>query len=208
MRPAFVIGNGRSRVGFDLKRLNVAGVTYGSNAIHRDHYVNYLVCCDKAMLTEAGNLDVGKNSFIYSRARWLDENKDPNIQVVPDLPYLGPNKADKAEHWGSGHYSTLLACTKGHDIIISLGFDFYGDARKMQNNIYSGTHGYKKKTDEAVDPQFWIIHSAKLFKHFPDVQFVFINNKGWEVPEEWNKYSNWSVDTYEGLETFLVDYPM
>ena len=46
MRPAFVLGNGRSRVGFDLKRLNVAGVTYGTNAIHRDHYVNYIGCCD------------------------------------------------------------------------------------------------------------------------------------------------------------------
>ena len=208
MRPAFVIGNGRSRVGFDLRRLNVAGVTYGTNAIFRDQPVNYLVCCDKSMLKEANGLEVGKQSFLYSRARWLEDNKDPNIQVVPDLPYLGPNKADKAEHWGSGHYATLLACEKGHDIIITLGFDFYGTANNMQNNIYSGTHGYKKKTDEAVDPKFWMYHSAKLFKHYPDIQFVFINDKGWKVPEEWNEYSNWSIDTYQGLETFLLDYPM
>ena len=64
MRPAFVIGNGRSRTGFDLKRLNIAGVTYGSNAIHRDIAVNYLVTCDKTMLKEATDLEITKNSFI------------------------------------------------------------------------------------------------------------------------------------------------
>ena len=208
MRPAFIIGNGRSRVGFDLKRLNIAGVTYGSNAIHSDIAVNYLVACDKTMLKEITNLDVINNSFIYSRARWLDGNNDPNLQVVPDLPYLGPNKADKVEQWGSGHYSQLLACEKKHDIIIIMGFELYRTTNNMQNNIYSGTLGYKKKTDEAVDPKFWIYHTAKLFKHYPETQFVFINADGWKAPDEWEEYSNWSVDNYQGLETFLVDYPI
>lgn len=208
MRPGFVIGNGRSRVGFDTRRLNVAGVTYGSNAIHRDHHVDYLVCCDKIMLGEAVSQRVEKTSFLHTRARWKETNNDPSIQVVPDLPYLGPNKADKPEHWGSGHYSALLACLKGHEIIIHLGFDLWGNAHNEQNNIYSGTNGYKKKSDDAVDPKFWIYHSAKLFEHFPKTQFVFINAPDWKSPEEWNEYTNWSKDTYEGLETFLVDYPI
>ena len=93
-------------------------------------------------------------------------------------------------------------------IIIHLGFDLWGNAHNEQNNIYSGTNGYKKKSDDAVDPKFWIYHSAKLFEHFPKTQFVFINAPDWKSPEEWDEYTNWSKDTYEGLETFLVDYPI
>jgi len=208
MRPAFAIGNGRSRIGFDLRRLNVAGVTYGSNAVFRDFPVNYLVCCDKVMLKEATSNRIEKVSFLYTRARWLDENNDPSIQVVPDLPYLGPNKADKAEHWGSGHYSCLLACQNKHEIICHIGFDMWGNAHNEQNNVYSDTNGYKKKSADAVDPKFWVYHHAKLFEHYPETQFVFINNENWEPPKEWDKFSNWSKDTYQGLETFLLDYPM
>jgi hypothetical protein len=208
MRPAFVIGNGRSRVGFDIRRLNVAGVTYGTNALFRDHPVNYLVCADRTMLKEAHTSNVQNISFLYSRARWLEGNNDPSLQVVPDLPYLGPNKADKAEHWGSGHYASLLACQKNHEIIIHLGFDLWGNAHNEQNNVYSNTHGYKDKKEDAVDPKFWIYHSAKLFEHYPEIQHVYINKEDWKVPDEWKEYSNFSLDTYQGLEDFLVDYPV
>ena len=95
LRPGFVIGNGRSRVGLDLRRLSTAGVTYGSNAIMRDAWVNNIVCCDRAMLNEAINLQLEKKTNIFTRARWLTDNKDPNLRLVPDLPYLGPNKADR-----------------------------------------------------------------------------------------------------------------
>ena len=71
MRPAFVIGNGRSRIGFDLKRLNIAGVTYGSNAIHRDVAVNYLVACDKTMLKEIKiTKDLGYNYICIWESDW------------------------------------------------------------------------------------------------------------------------------------------
>ena len=206
LRPGFVIGNGRSRVGLDLRRLNTAGVTYGSNAIMRDAWVNNIVCCDRVMLGEATGHHIEKKTNIYTRARWLQDNQDPNLRVVPDLPYLGPNKADQAQHWGSGHYSALLACTAGHEVIIYVGFDLYGNAKGKQNNVYSDTNGYKAKTEDAVDPKFWIYHSAKLFEHFPDTQHVYINTPTWEVPEEWKQYPNFSSDNYEGLDNFLVDY--
>ena len=78
MRPGFVIGNGRSRIGFDIRRLNVAGVTYGSNAIHREQHVDYLVCCDKIMLGEAVSRRVEKTSFLHTRARWKENNNEMN----------------------------------------------------------------------------------------------------------------------------------
>ena len=50
--------------------------------------------------------------------------------------------------------------------------------------------------------------SAIHFALSPETQFVFINADGWKAPDEWEEYSNWSVDNYQGLETFLVDYPI
>ena len=82
----------------------------------------------------------------------------------------------------------------------------------IERLIEKGIVGYivvkGRKHFEAVDPKYWIYHSAKLFKHYPDTQFVYINAEGWKVPKEWKEYSNCSVDTYQGLETFLVDYPI
>ena len=39
---AYVIGNGESRAGINLAELE--GVTYGSNALHRDFHPDNLVC--------------------------------------------------------------------------------------------------------------------------------------------------------------------
>ena len=50
-----VIGNGESRSEFDLYSLEWLGESIGTNAVHRDFIPNYLVCCDRRMVSEAVN---------------------------------------------------------------------------------------------------------------------------------------------------------
>ena len=46
-KPAFIIGNGQSRQGFDLESLRGKGTTYGCNAVYRDFTPDYLVSLDR-----------------------------------------------------------------------------------------------------------------------------------------------------------------
>ena len=77
---AFCIGNGRSSVGLDLRRLSTAGVTYGSNAITRDAWIHNVVCCDRAMLGEAINLQIEKkkwNSNLWDLLPYISKSSVP-----------------------------------------------------------------------------------------------------------------------------------
>ena len=58
MSRVFCIGNGESRLGFDLERLRKLGTIMGCNALYRDfrfkRYIlpHYLVAIDDAIVTE------------------------------------------------------------------------------------------------------------------------------------------------------------
>ena len=52
MNKVFVIGNGESRKGVDLDRLQQHGKVYGCNALYRDFTPDALVCVDSAMIHE------------------------------------------------------------------------------------------------------------------------------------------------------------
>ena len=41
-KPAFIIGNGKTRKGFDLETLRGKGTTYGCNAVYRDFDPDYI----------------------------------------------------------------------------------------------------------------------------------------------------------------------
>ena len=61
-----VFGNGESRKHIDLNCFTETKV--GCNAIHRDHYVDHLVCVDRRMVQEA--LDSNFTGAIYTRKDW------------------------------------------------------------------------------------------------------------------------------------------
>ena len=80
IRPAFVIGNGESRLRFDLTDLKPIGLTVGCNALYRDFNCDILSCCDQRMVLEA------KQSYknpIYRRSNWSEATK---TIAYPPLP--------------------------------------------------------------------------------------------------------------------------
>ena len=189
-----VIGNGESRSGIDINSINDTKV--GCNAIHRDFKIDHLVCVDKSMLSEVIRLKYHKHTQIYTRKTNYDIYIEDNIQVDPDLPYIGDLRPDSAIHWGSGPYAVLLATQLAQGATVHmLGFDLYS-ASKQVNNVYKGTDNYTCADKRAVDPRYWIYQIGRILDSYPTTQFVVHQHRTWDLPDAWNK-SNVSLDSID-----------
>ncbi|MBO01824.1 MAG: hypothetical protein CMG35_04195 [Candidatus Marinimicrobia bacterium] len=190
-----VIGNGESRKDINISNINMKKV--GCNAIHRDHYVDHLICVDRRMVQEAVDNRYHQNSKIYTRQDWFNYfAQKKNIRMVPDLPFTGFERWDTPWHWGAGPYAVLVA-TKHSDKIHLLGFDLYSKDQFI-NNIYKDTANYNIATKRAVDPSYWIHQIGRLFKHYKDKKFIIHQEEDWILPKEWT-HSNVSVDILVNL---------
>lgn len=187
MNQALVIGNGESRRSINIESYsNLTKI--GCNAIHRDHTVDHLICCDYRMVEEAVGNPLTKNSIIYTRERGYQDfkkiYKHKNVKLLPQLPYTGTLKADEPINWGSGPYAVLLASQLGFDKIVMIGFDLYGIQDRV-NNIYKNSKNYSASQTPAVDPNFWIYQIMQVFKHYPKIQFEIYNDIHWKLPTKW-----------------------
>ena len=175
-----VFGNGESRKNLDLNCFKEPKV--GCNAIHRDYYVDHLVCVDRRMVQEA--LDSNFKGSIYTRSDWSHFFKNTPVTILPNLPYQGSTRPDEPFQWGSGPYAVLLAAALD-DHINLFGFDLYSPSRYV-NNLYKDTANYDTSTKPAIDPRYWIYQISKVFQSFPDKYFTVYNLENWTIPESWN----------------------
>jgi hypothetical protein len=187
---AVVIGNGESRRSIDIESLKINNVLIGCNAVHRDTVVDHLVCCDRRMVDEAVDNPMTEHTEIYVREDWFKyyrkTQKRKNIIAVPDLPYQGDQRPDRPEHWGSGGYALLVAAQLGFDTISLVGFDLYSKNNKV-NNVYKDTQNYSASDKQAVDYSYWVYQISKVFQHFPNINFIVINETDWLMPKEWQQ---------------------
>ena len=187
MSASLVIGNGESRANINIQEFAKDYISIGCNAIHRETVTDHLVCCDKRMVEEAIISKNTHNTPIYVRPDWYRYfrkiRKDKRINQVPDLPYCGDTKKDDPIHWGSGPYAVLLGANLGSSVMM-LGFDLYPVNEKV-NNIYKGTPNYKSADSNPVDPSYCIYQISKVFRSFPQKEFVIWNTRNWEMPNSW-----------------------
>ena len=199
-----IIGNGESRLGFDLTPLKNFSTVVGCNAQFRDYNFDYFVCADRHMCQEAVNT-VGKNTVIYTRDKWYKQFAMwPNVKKLPDLPYEGTKRQDEAFHWGTGPFAGVVAGAFKPKAIFMIGFDLYPlpeADKKKDNNIYRDTKGYTY-IKRPVDPSYWIYQFAKLFEHI-DCRWIVVNREDWKMPEEWSKHKNVFQESYEGMAKFI-----
>ena len=197
-----IIGNGKSRLGFDITPMKKFSTVIGCNAQFRDYNFDYFVCADKHMCQEAVNT-VGKNTNIYTRDRWHKEFAMwPNVKKLPDLPYSGDKRQDEPFHWGTGPYAGVLAGTFRPKAIFMIGFDLWQlPGQKEDNNIYRNSKGYEY-IKRPVDPSYWIHQFAKLFEHI-DSRWIVVNRPDWKMPDEWSKNKNVFQETYDGMAKFI-----
>lgn len=174
-----VFGNGESRKNLNLN--NFKEVKIGCNAVHRDYYVDHLVCVDRRMVQEA--LDTDFKGTIYTRKDWHHFFKHQPVSTLPDLPYQGDTRPDEPFQWGSGPYAVLLGAMLDNEINL-YGFDLYSSNRCV-NNIYKDTKNYDAGSKPAIDPRYWIYQISKVFQCFNDKYFTVYNTQDWQPPENW-----------------------
>lgn len=189
---ALVIGNGESRRCINLQQAAANCVVVGCNAVHRDLVVDHLVCCDERMAREAVDNPNTVNTVIHVRPQayqYLRKiRKNKNVTLLPDLPYQGDTRPDKAIHWGSGAYAVLIAAQLNVSKCNLIGFDLYGRNDRV-NNIYKDTTNYSAAQSHAVDPSYWIYQIGKIFSAFPQIEFAVFNTEQWTMPAQW-QHSN------------------
>jgi hypothetical protein len=155
------------------------------------------------MVREALENPDTKQSLIYVRDHWYHFfrkiKKNKNIRNLPDIPYTKISRIDMPEHWGSGAFALIIACSLGHKEITIIGFDLYGRQDRV-NNIYKGTSNYAKETDVAVDYSYWRYQISKVFSSFPDINFKIVNHQDWPIPEEWKKNNV----RFENIDNFIL----
>ena len=185
---AWAIGNGQSRLSFDLT--SITDYTVGCNALYRDFYSSELVAVDRRMVAEI--LTSSYANPVYTRPDWCNEFRDSRVRSLPNIPFTGPQKADIPFHWNSGPYAILLACLQYPKEINLVGFDLWSD-QQLVNNVYKGTSNYDPVSHRAIDPSHWIYQFKKITTHFNSIHFIQHQTINWAIPDEWTSIKNLTI---------------
>lgn len=186
MSVSFVLGNGVSREPIDLTHLKNQnyGPIYGCNALYRHFKPDYLVAVDVKMILEINNAQ-----YQYENQVWTNPNKAYN--GFRNLNYFQPSKG-----WSSGPTALWLASQHMPKEIYILGFDFHGveDEKGMHskvNNLYAGTHNYKKKGEPATYYGNWERQTATTMMKFPHIRYIrVVADKDDFIPKHLKKVNN------------------
>ena len=188
MTRAFVLGNGRSRLNANLKKLKKRGTVYGCNALYREFEPHVLIAVDPKMVIE-----ICTNGYQKTHEVWTNPNsrytKYPNLNVFKN-----------PRGWSSGPTALLKACQDGHKEIFILGFDYYGIDNYF-NNVYADTQNYKRSTESATYFGNWMRQTETITKEFPQVFFYRVMDGNTKTVSEWGNINNIRQITYEDFNS-------
>lgn len=189
----FVIGNGVSRKHIDLDYISSKGVTYGCNALYRDLHTDYLIAVDAKMV-----LEITKNNAQHTCSFWTNQHK--NLQHLNGVNFFNPSKG-----WSSGPTALNLAASNGHTQIHLLGFDFAGsgDQHDKVNNVYSGTHNYKKTHERATYYGNWLRQTISVVQQNSTIKFIRVIDDNCLIPSEMSKLTNLVNMHYTEYQKYL-----
>jgi hypothetical protein len=193
MPLGFVIGNGESRKGFDLRLLRGKGLIYGCNALYRDFEPDLLVAGDGPIIEEIRR-NYNGNFYQIKIESYLElPINNPFIKIhIPPLKGTILN-------WYSGVAACYLMCLLNTNVsdIYLLGFDL--SAKHRVNNMYKGTSCYAdsdQHQQKNLNQKRHLESLRKLvFDVFPDKKFYRVGNTKDAFPDEW-----------EGANVSFVDY--
>lgn len=192
--PAFILGNGRSRLGIDPKNLLSLGTVYGCNAQYREFDPHYLIAVDVKMVNEIIAAGYHKDHSV-----WTNPNK--GITTKSNINFFSPHKG-----WSSGPTALWFAASQGHKEIYILGFDYQGVDGKF-NNVYADTFNYKKSNDSATFFGNWLNQTEKVIKEFKFTRFFRVIQPGAFIPDKLGpSLSNLSHISYEDFDKKFNGY--
>lgn len=136
MSRAFIIGNGKSRDGFELEQLRAHGKIYGCNALYRDFEPDYLIAIDDKITEEIQASDFPKDKFIH-----------PIMEEQFEHPEFNPFTRLRSN---AGMNAMMEALKHGHRELICIGFDFIIQNDLATDNMYEGTDCYGPETKTSL----------------------------------------------------------
>jgi hypothetical protein len=169
MDRAFVLGNGRSRLGLNLDSLASAGKTFGCNALYRDFSPDVLIATDPGISQEIENSGYPDYREFYTR-----KPSHPNSKPIT-----------KNFGYSSGPIAVTYAAMEGFLRIYLLGFDLVGVNNK-HNNVYSSTPNYKDANSTATYYGNWVNQIASVAREFPIPKFIRVGREDQYKPNQWN----------------------
>jgi len=137
MSRAFIIGNGKSRDGFDLEQLRSHGKIYGCNALYRDFEPDYLIAIDDEITEEIKASDFPKDKFIH-----------PIMEEQFEHPEFNPFTRLRSN---AGMNAMMEALKHGHRELICVGFDFIIQNDLATDNMYEGSDCYGPETKTSLE---------------------------------------------------------
>jgi hypothetical protein len=201
---AFIIGNGTSRKGIDLKPLMDYGILFGCNwFFHKEFRPHVLVASDEPMT----NTILKVHSY-YPKTNWF-------YTWFPK-PGSGAKKAPTPEKFAAGPMSTYIACDvyKSKKVFL-IGMDFFGFGSKNKNdngglnNLYANEKHYQKikEGEEGNAPTYrnWQRRFQWIIKQFPDVDFYHVNPFEGKSPERLIGLKNFHQITFDNLMEHLTN---
>lgn len=193
-KPAFVLGNGISRLVVDIAELQPHGTIFACNAVYREAEVDHLVAVDVKMINE-----IIAAGYHNTNNVWTNPNK--GVLETSNINFFDPHKG-----WSSGPTALWLAASMGHKDIYILGFDFEGLQGKF-NNVYADTFNYKKSYEPPTFFGNWVSQTEKVIRDFQDVKFYRLVGKKFMTPPALssgiNNYRNISYN--ELTERFAIN---
>lgn len=197
---AFVIGNGPSRLKYNLEFFNgqhggaggikSVGQSYGCNMLFQDFAPTFLICTNEEICAEIAKTNYCEENIVYSTRKC--------IKKYPGNFHLYP-------HWSqmyAGPAATRIACADGHKRVFLVGFDFYNDSTE---HLYPEMgRSYKPLTSPEERNEPLKKQLGMIFELYDDVEFYHVQPERAifteHLIEEWNWYPN--VQTI-GMQTFL-----
>lgn len=165
---AIVIGNGTSRLNFDLHKIKEHYVTYGCNGLYRDFIPDVLVSMDIHMVQEILNARAHHKTKFYTQhlndIDLLAGNGEP-INFIRTLPAT-PD---------SGTASVTLACEQNYTKVYIIGFDYHQGGH---NNVYAGTANYNSKQHSTpmIQDDKWRSRLYNIVKQYPNIEFYRVSD--------------------------------
>lgn len=163
MTTAFCLGNGVSRQGLDLLKLQTVGTIYGCNAIYKEFEPDVLTATDQPISVRIQESGYSARKKFYTRRC---------------LPGRGAHQIPK-KYYGnsSGPASAAIAAMDGHDLIYLIGYDMGPNEKGKFNNVYAGTEFYKPIESAPTFTGNWVKQIRTICQDFPMVSWVRVCGK-------------------------------
>ena len=165
---AIAIGNGESRLGFDLRHIanHKGGIlakdklqSYGCNGLFRDFTPDFLVAVGGIIIEEIANSGYTENNIVYTNAQYILQYPGKFYVIPQNLTY------------DAGALAVYMACFDGHKKVYMLGFD-QNQETQLVNNVYKNTNGYPTSDTSENNTSFWASTLTNIMQAYPNVDFV------------------------------------